>query len=60
MTVTDSQCEQQSERVYKNHLQSCTILVADETHPSHDLNFGIFPEGFFLAHYKAMVSIEIF
>lgn len=46
MTVTDSQCEQKTERVGRNHLQSCRILVADEKHPSQSLNFGVFPEGF--------------
>ena len=46
MAATDSRCEQRNKRLYRNHLQSCNILVADKTHPSHPLNFGGFPEVF--------------
>lgn len=47
MTVTDSHCHQ-SRTVNGNHLRSCSILVADEMHPSYSLNLGAFPEGFLL------------
>lgn len=58
MTVTDSQCQRSSRTVNGKHLKSCSILAADETHPSHPLNFGAFPEGFFLLTDGAMVSAE--